>query len=357
MPGSFASENGQRKLKTQTFDGKAYKTESDVRRAVESQLPKLNSKVHYGQSVTVTFGSLLDRYIAEEIPPRKSTRDSYLSLIRNYLRPQWKDSVLAEIRPGAIHSWLQSLELAPISKGHIRALMKKLFDLAALWEYLPAERRNPVELAKVKNVTKRTKEPVVLTQDQFREVLRRLPPHVNMVAVLSGCLGLRVSEALGLKWTDIDWTKQTIKIQRSAYRGAIDDTKTESSNAKLPLDPAIAALLRAWQAQSELEFDWVFANPATGMPYLSPSLQQRWIRPAGEAIGVEGLGFHSLRHSYRSWLDAIGAAPGITKDLMRHSDIATTFNKYGRAMSEEKRIANAKVVKGLLTESADEATG
>jgi integrase len=89
------------------------------------------------------------------------------------------------------------------------------------------------------------------------------------------------------------------------------------------------------------------------MPYLSPSLQQRWIRPAGEAIGVEGLGFHSLRHSYRSWLDAIGAAPGITKDLMRHSDIATTFNKYGRAMNEEKRLANAKVVKGLLTETAE----
>jgi integrase len=294
----YVSENGKRKLKMQTFDGKVYKTESDVRRAVESQLPKLNSEVHYGQSVTVTFSSLLDRYIAEEIPPRRSTRDSYLSLIRNYLRPRWKDSLLADIRPAAIHSWLQSLTLAPISKGHVRALMRKLFDLAALWEYLPAERRNPVELAKVKNVTKRKKKPVVLTQDQFRDVLERLPPHVNMVAVMSGCLGLRVSEALGLKWSDIDWTTQTVTIQRSAYRGAIDDTKTESSNAELPLDRAVAALLQAWRVRSEPEFEWVFANPATGMPYLSPSLQQRWIRPAGEAIGVKGLGFHSLRHSY-----------------------------------------------------------
>jgi len=86
----------------------------------------------------------------------------------------------------------------------------------------------------------------------------------------------------------------------------------------------------------------------TGMPYQSPSMQQRWIRPAGEAIGIEGLGFHSLRHSYRSWLDSAGIAPGVTKDLMRHSAISTTFNVYGKALSPEKREANRKVVEMLL---------
>jgi integrase len=353
----YVNENGRRKLKTRTFSGSRYRTEGDVRKAVESHIPRLNSGADYVDTVGVTFGALLDRYIAEEIPSRKSTRDSYMSLIRNYLRPKWGNMLLPDIRPSLIHAWLQSLTLAPVSKGHIRALMRKLFDLATLWEYLPPEGRNPVELAKIKNVTKRVKEPVVITPDQFREIVRLLPPHVNMVAILSGCLGLRVSEALGLKWSDIDWTKETITIQRSAYRGAIDETKTASSNAKLPLDPALAALLKAWRTEADPEFEWVFANPATGMPYQSPSLQQRWIRPAGEAAGLNGLGFHSLRHSYRSWLDAIGAAPGVTKDLMRHSDIATTFNKYGRAMSEEKRAANAKVVRALLTATTDRATG
>jgi integrase len=108
--------------------------------------------------------------------------------------------------------------------------------------------------------------------------------------------------------------------------------------------------------ESGAEFEWVFANPATGMPYYSPSLQQRWVRPAGESIGIKGLGFHSLRHSYRSWLDSVGTTPGVTKDLMRHSGIGQTF-KYGRAMSEEKRIANTRVVNALLLGTKDEATG
>jgi len=353
----YVTSGGKRKLKMQTFNGKLYGTEADVRRAVGATVPRLNDATPYTPPVAVTFGALLDRYIAEEMPPRKSTSDSYTSIIKNHLRPRWENMVLSDIRPALIHSWFQSLKLQPVSKGHVRSLMRLLFDRATLWEYLPLERRNPLELVKIKRVTKRSKEPVVITHEQFRAVVPKLPAHVNMIAVVAGCLGLRVSEALGLKWSDIDWKKRTITIQRSAYRGAIEDTKTLSSAAKLPLDPALAMLLERWrleckserESESDPELEWVFANPSTGMPYLSPSLQQRWVRPAGESLGIKGLGFHSLRHSYRSWLDAAGATPGVTKDLMRHSAIGQSFN-YGRAMSEDKRVANTKVVKALLGE-------
>lgn len=112
--------------------------------------------------------------------------------------------------------------------------MHKLFDLATPWEYLPLERRNLIEIVKIKNVTRRTKEALVLSSDQFREVVRRLPAYVNMIANKMSCLGLRVSEALGLKWEDFDWQHATVTIRRSAYRGATDETKTTSSKAKLP---------------------------------------------------------------------------------------------------------------------------
>ena len=65
--------------------------------------------------------------------------------------------------------------------------MHKLFDLAALWEYLSLDRRNPIEIVKIKGVTKRRKQSIVLTPDQFRQVMRSLPPHVNMAGVVMGC--------------------------------------------------------------------------------------------------------------------------------------------------------------------------
>ena len=180
----------------------------------------------------------------------------------------------------------------------------------------------------------------MLTPEQFRAIVFKLPRHVNMLAMTSACLGLRISETLGLQWSDIDWQQGTVIIRRSAYRGSIDDTKNTSYKAKLPLHPGLAEMLLAWKLNCQSE--WLFANPQTGVPYMSPSLQQRWIRPAGEGLGIEGLGFHSLRHSYRSWLDSVGVPPGVTKDLMRHSAIAITFDLYGRALSPEKREGNRK---------------
>ena len=51
-----------------------YKTESQARRAVEAHLLKLNAEKPQNHLGTVTFGGLCDRYIAEELPERYSTR-------------------------------------------------------------------------------------------------------------------------------------------------------------------------------------------------------------------------------------------------------------------------------------------
>ncbi len=354
-------DSGTRVRKVQTFEGSLFKTEKAFRQHLERFLVKLNKTTEYARSSGVTFNALLDRYMEEEMPTRRSTRGGYLSIINKHLRPKWEPWIVSEIRPADLHAWFRTLDLAPITQGHLRSLLHKLFDLATLWEYISLDRRNPVEIVKIRNVTMRRKESVVLSPDQFRAVVRHLPEYVNLISITMGCLGLRVSEALGLKWEDFDWKHQTVTIGRSAYRGSIDETKTVASKSKLPVHPALAKLLLAWREKCEMQteklnkdqtmpLEWVFANPETGMPYHSPSLQQRWIRPAGEAIGVHGLGFHSLRHSYRSWLDAAGIAPGITKDLMRHSAISTTFNVYGKALSPEKREANSKVVEMLLAQ-------
>ena len=245
-----------------------------------------------------------------------------------------------------------------VTKGHIRSLMHKLFDLAVLWEYLPLERRNPVDIVKIKGVTKREKEAVVVTPEQFREIVPKLPEHVNMIAITSACLGLRVSEVLGLQWTDIDWKHQRSRFAGAPIAAPLTKPRTRHRGQTYRCI-TIWRMLLVWKHKCETEAErhdrgekqrceWLFANPYTGMPYMSPSLQQRWIRSAGEALGIEGLGFHSLRHSYRSWLDSAGVAPGVTKDLMRHSAISTTFNVYGRALSPEKREGNRKVVEMLL---------
>ena len=68
-----------------------------------------------------------------------------------------------------------------------------------------------------------------------------------------------------------------------------------------------------------------------------------------EAAGKFGdIGWHTFRHTYRSWLDETGAPMKVQQELMRHASIQTTMNVYGQAMPESKREANGKVVTMVL---------
>jgi integrase len=88
----------------------------------------------------VTFNALLKRYIEEEMPEWQVTKSGSTSIINTHLRPRWGDEYLTAIRPADMHTWFKGLPLAPVTKGHIRSPMHKLFDLATLWEYLLLER-------------------------------------------------------------------------------------------------------------------------------------------------------------------------------------------------------------------------
>jgi hypothetical protein len=61
------------------------------------------------------------------------------------------------------------------------------------------------------------------------------------------------------------------------------------------------------------------------------------------------VGWHTFRHTYRTWLDSTGAPIAMQRELMRHASIETTMKVYGRAvMSYAKRQANSKVVQKAL---------
>ena len=128
----------------------------------------------------------------------------------------------------------------------------------------------------------------------------------------------------------------------------MDEVKTEYSKDDVPLDASLAAALLQWRSGSIFprNEDWVFANPATGKPYHQEGLQKKHIkRAANLAEKGEEIGWHTFRHTYRSWLDETGAPMKVQQELMRHASIQTTMNVYGRAMTETKRLANSQVVR------------
>lgn len=381
-----STEEGAQNRKTATVGTvDKYKTKSLAQKAVEALLLKLNSETPQQRMAVVTFGAICDRYLEEELPERHSTSRSYRSNIKNYLKPRWGDYLLDRIRPMAVEDWLKKLPMAPKSKTHIRSVMHLMFECATRWE-LFTDKRNPIALVRVKGGSKRRYRPAILTVDQFEALVELLKEPYRTMAYIAQCLGLRVSEIAALRWDDFDFDKNQLLVQRSFVDGWTDEVKTEYSQDYVPLHPALSEIVRGWSKEAvPSEDDWVFANPITNQPYFPTSIQKRHIRPAGcclvecpecaAGVGVwckqnyptpngkrllihdtrqvaagkfANLGWHTFRHTYRSWLDETGAPMKVQQELMRHASIQTTMNIYGQAMSSSKREANGKVVEMVL---------
>ncbi|MHB2008246.1 MAG: hypothetical protein ACYCOX_09360 [Acidobacteriaceae bacterium] len=115
-------------------------------------------------------------------------------------------------------------------------------------------------------------------------------------------------------------------IPRGTVHGRIGRVKTEYSEDELPLDPAFAEVLLKWRTLCPAsEQAWLFPNPNTGGVWHSSVLQGEILVPAGKKIGIDRLGWHMFRHSYRSMLDACVAPIGVQQKLMRHAQVSTTM--------------------------------
>ena len=335
-----------------------YPTESSARKspAVQAILLRINAAHPLGPVTASTVEALITRYELEEMPLRYSTRVSYQSFINRYIRPRWAETPISSIRPMAVEDWLRQLVLAPKTRGHIRGLMSQLFKCAQRWELIQT---NPTELVRVKDVTKRLARPTVLTAAEFHGLLVHVQEPYRTMVLIAGCLGLRASELVGLQWAGFDFEKATLLIQRGVVHGRVDDVKTEYSRDSVPLAPELAAELLAYRERCyPTPEGWLFANPATGRPYHQDSAQQDYIRQAGKDAGLgDRIGWKTLRHSYRSWMDDTGAPIGVQRELMRHASIQTTMNVYGRAMTDSKRQAHGNVVQMVLKTTDTMAAG
>jgi integrase len=321
----------------------------------EAELNPLYVSLGAGLNEEVRFGALCNRYSEHAIPSRYSTRKSYMTILNKHILPQWQYTPLAEVRPMFVQDWLDRVPLAPKTKGKIKALMHRLFEKAMFWELIPVG-RNPMALVEIQGASKRRKKPIILTVEQYFAVLELLPEPYRTMVVVAQCLGLRVSEILALQWQDINFGELTMRVTRGVVDGIVDAVKTEYSEDDLPLDPDLATVLLDWKERCpESEEGWMFPSPITGRCYHASPIQQDYIRPAGRKLGLGDIGWHTFRHTYRSWLDSVGTSMGVQQKLMRHAQIATTMDVYGDAMMESKRAANSKVVQMALRPAFREA--
>lgn len=169
--------------------------------------------------------------------------------------------------------------------------------------------------------------------------------------------GLRRSEALGMKWPGLklegDEKEVSVEnqIQKRKKAFHIIDTKTSHSKRDVPLFDTTAEMLLQHKAEQDRQkaemkdcYDdqgYVFANEL-GQPY-DPNYVTMWFRTIAKELGMEGIGLHSLRHTYASEMIRAGNDVGVISELLGHHDKGFTLKTYTHLFKEQKKEAAKKV--------------
>ena len=215
-----------------------------------------------------------------------------------------------------------------------------------MWAGIMDIARNPISLVRNIGATQKTRKARSLTIEHFQALLKVLREPFATMSLVSVCLGLRISETLALKWTDVDWLGSQLSVRRGIVNQRTNDVKTQGSARTFNLSTELLQRLKTWKQVSEFSEgeDWIFASPFQigRLPWSYTAIWEELDRASKQA-NIGHLSSHAFRHTYRSWLDAVGTSVAVQQKMMRHSDIRTTFNVYGDVVTDEMNVAGRKV--------------
>jgi len=180
------------------------------------------------------------------------------------------------------------------------------------------------------------------------------------VALLVATCGLRISEALGLRWCDVLWERAVVAIKQTFVHSAIQQgAKTKLSRSRVEVPQLALDVLASWRKETSYAADDDFVFPSIKLggrkPRTATMLVQDYIRPAAIRAGIlverdgrlysnEGhevprFGFHNLgRHSLASFLMDEQENPAVVQAIMRHAQMDMTLY-YSHTNRKAKRAA------------------
>jgi len=293
-----------------------------------------------------------ETYISQNLKP--STRASHGSNVKAHLLPTFGKTRLTEMSPIQIMDLLKSKSasgLKPKSLLNVYVLLQKMLNLAVSLDLLNSNPVQRVPKPKVERIEKPS-----LSPSQVRSIAEQMPEALKALVVLLYLTGVRIGEALALKWSDVDFEKSRLYVRRSIWRGKEQTPKTEKSiRAKHLVSGLKEALQRHRDLCQETEPEnYVFANGA-GKSYDPDDLRRRELYPAMDRAGIErrgarSYGFHLFRHSAGSQMQEVTGDLKQTQSFLGHSNIGTTGDVYVHLQPDSSIDAMKKLEQAFFTE-------
>jgi integrase len=296
-------------------------------------------------SVTAWFNYWITEIKGDNIKPNtiKIYTQCYESNIKKYIGKMLLNDVKPMHCQNILNQMSSSYSISTIKLT--RNIMHSFFECALENDLIV---RSPIK-KNVKCMTGReSKQRRVLSiheQSLFLEAVKNSSNYNQWALLLQ--TGLRTGEMIGLKWSDIDFTKKILHVQRTMdYKNSdgkwqVGEPKSKSGHRDVPLTQEAIKILKDQKDKINrikiipIEYsDMVFLS-SDGKPKTNTAYDSMLYRYCSN-MGIERFSMHTLRHTFATRCIEAGMKPKTLQMILGHSNIGLTMNLYVHVTEDEK---------------------
>ncbi len=273
---------------------------------------------------------------------KESTSANYAMKAEKHILPTFGNRSICSIMPDDIYAFIAQKQKAGLSVRYIAdivILMKTLFKYAVKAYHI----FNPLEGVSLPK--KKSTEIRLLDETEQLKLQNYVSRHQNrstLGTALSMSTGIRIGELCALQWRDIDLEKRILTVRKTMQRIQcpsecsktkliITNPKSESSQRKIPIPDCMMHFLRKFKGKDE-----EFLLTGNEKP-IEPRAMQYRFRTILKNAELPSVHFHALRHFFASHCIRLGFDIKALSELLGHSSVEITLNRYVHSSFEQKR--------------------
>lgn len=257
-----------------------------------------------------------------------ATQNQYRCQINNHLLPAFGEMKLCDIDRSEVERFLtaKAESLGWWARNNLRSILSAVFKAAKDWKLWDGEIPTlGVKIGKQRFV----REKRLLGVQDLRRLLAALPDHLKFIVLIQFGLGLRISETLGLRWSDVNFKTGSLAVKRRWYRGDLsDEMKTASSAADMLLSASMLAEFQQRYPGVGSRDAFIFLGDDGLNPPDDRDLLRFQFRPILVALKLyyPGFGWHAFRRQNITWRQQVGGAtPLEAQRAARHTSLDMTY--------------------------------